>query len=200
MPLAAGEIPHALGDLSSVWVLADVYEMELSRVKMGMPARLTLKVFPLKTFDGRVAFVDPLLDPKTRTVKVRMSFPNPSGDLRPEMFGEVVLQREARDALRIPGDAVINSGTRTVVFVALGEGKFQPREIKIGETDGQHVEVVEGLSDGELVVTRANFLIDSESRLRASLSAMGTSDQPVALPPKAKDTQAPAAGGHRHSP
>jgi Cu(I)/Ag(I) efflux system membrane fusion protein len=198
MQLAAGAMPYEIVDLSSVWVLADVYESELSRVKMGMPAKLTLKAFPLKTFDGRVAFVDPLLDPRTRTVKVRMSFPNPSGDLRPEMFGEVVLQREAREALRIPGDAVINSGTRTVVFVALGEGKFQPREIKIGETDGQHVEVVEGLGDGELVVTRANFLVDSESRLRASLSAMGTGDQPVAVPSEAKDSQPPAAGGHRH--
>jgi Cu(I)/Ag(I) efflux system membrane fusion protein len=95
---------------------------------------------------------------------------------------------------------VINSGTRTVVFVALSEGKVQPREIKIGETDGQHVEVVEGLSDGELVVTRANFLIDSESRLRASLSAMGPSVLPVAVPAATKDTQAPAPGGHRHTP
>jgi membrane fusion protein, copper/silver efflux system len=197
MQLEAGAMPYEIVDLSTVWVLADVYEGELHKVAVGMPARLTLKAFPRRSFDGVVAFIDPVLDSKTRTVKVRMSFANPTGDMRPEMFGEVMLQGRARDALRIPADAVINSGTRAVVFVALGDGKFEPREIEIGDTDGQSVEVIEGLSSGEQVVTRANFLIDSESRLRASLAAMGAADGPAAVPA----TGEPAApGGHRHQP
>jgi len=113
-----------------------------------------------------------VIDPKTRTAKVRLEFPNSTGDLRPEMFGEVTLQSPPRQGLRIPTDAVIDSGTRKVVFVAIGEGKFQPREVKLGAVASDSVEVLSGLAEGERVVTRANFLIDSESRLRASLAAM----------------------------
>jgi membrane fusion protein, copper/silver efflux system len=200
MQLEAGAMPYEIVDLSSVWVLADVYESELEKVAVGMPARLTLKAFPRQTFEGVVAFIDPLLDPKTRTVKVRMSFPNPKRDLRPEMFGEVVLQSHARHALRIPADTILNSGTRTVVFVAIGDGKFQPREVKIGDTDGQVVEVVEGLAAGELVVTRANFLIDSESRLRASLASMGAgADQTPAAAAPADGAAAPPAAPSGHA-
>jgi Cu(I)/Ag(I) efflux system membrane fusion protein len=107
---------------------------------------------------------------------VRIEFPNEGGELKPEMFGEVVLQGPSRDGLRIPADAVIQSGTQSVVFVARGEGKFQPREIEVGAGDSQYVEIVSGLEEGEAVVTRANFLIDSESRLRASLAALSTQE------------------------
>jgi Cu(I)/Ag(I) efflux system membrane fusion protein len=148
-----------------------------------MPARLTLRAYPERTFRGRVAFVDPALDPKTRTVKVRLEFPNPDGQLKPEMFGEVVLEGAARQALRVPADAVIDSGTRHVVFVALGEGRFEPRDVGVGDQDGEHVEIVSGLAEGDEVVTRANFLVDSESRLRASLAAIGAA--PAAGPPAA---------------
>ena len=172
MRVNAGEMPIELVDLSRVWVRADVYESELRHVKVGMTATLTLRAYPNRTFQGRVAFIDPLLDPRTRTVAVRLEFPNPSGELKPEMFGEVVLRGSSRTGLRIPTDAVVDSGTRNVVFVSLGEGRFQPRQIELGDSDGNHVEVVKGLSEGEQVVTRANFLIDSESRLRASLDAM----------------------------
>jgi Cu(I)/Ag(I) efflux system membrane fusion protein len=174
MRLEAGAMPYEIVDLSQVWVLADVYESELRHVKTGMAATLTLKAYPNRTFKGRVVFIDPLLDPKTRTAKVRLTFANPTGELRPEMFGEVVLQGSAREGLRIPSDAVIDSGTKDVVFVSMGNGKFQPREVKLGDSDGAHVEVVSGLSDGEQVVTRANFLVDSESRLKASLAALSS--------------------------
>jgi Cu(I)/Ag(I) efflux system membrane fusion protein len=170
--LDAGAMPYEIVDLSAVWVLADVYESELRNVKVGMPATLTLAAFPNRTFEGKVAFVDPLLDPKTRTVKVRLSFPNRAGDLRPEMFGEVVLAGQGHDGLRIPADAVIDSGTGKVVFVARDGGKFEPREVQLGETGSTGVEVVSGLHAGEKVVTRANFLVDSESRLRASLAEL----------------------------
>jgi len=173
MKIAAGDMPYEIVDLSGIWVLADVYETELSHVKVGAPATLTLKAVPGKAYQGRVAFIDPFLDAKTRTAKVRIAFANPGGDLKPEMFGEVVLKTAPRTALRIPTDAVIDSGTRQVVFVDLGDGKFLPRAVRLGASDGTLVEVLEGLAEGERVVTRANFLVDSESRLRASLQALG---------------------------
>jgi Cu(I)/Ag(I) efflux system membrane fusion protein len=186
MRVNAGDMPFEIVDLSRVWVLADAYESDLHQVKVGMTAKLTLKAFPERTFTGRVAFIDPLLDPKTRTAKVRVEVANPTGELKPEMFGDVVFQGNRRQALRIPADAVIHSGTRDVVFVALPDGKFVPREVKVGENDGDFVEVASGLDAGEGVVTRANFLVDSESRLRASLSAL-SSGAPA---------PAPASAGH----
>jgi Cu(I)/Ag(I) efflux system membrane fusion protein len=168
-----GAMPYEITDLSTVWVLADVYESELPKVRIGMPAELTLQALPHRTFKGKVVFIDPLLDKDTRTAKVRLAFPNPKGELKPEMFGEVVLKSGQRQGLRVPADAIVRSGTKDVVFVALGDGKFQPREVQVGETDGDAVEIVRGLDAGEQVVTRANFLVDSESRLKASLAAMG---------------------------
>lgn len=201
MRLEAGAMPYEITDLGEVWVLADVYESELRHVKLGMSATLTLNAFPNREFKGRVAFVDPLLDPKTRTVKVRVAFPNPRGELKPELFGEVVLHGAAHDALRIPADAVIDSGTRSVVFVALGGGKFQPREVRVGDSDGQNLEIVSGLSAGEQVVTRANFLIDSESRLRASLAELASATPaagPTATQASAKDGGAAGGGNAGH--
>ncbi|ACL67573.1 efflux transporter, RND family, MFP subunit [Anaeromyxobacter dehalogenans 2CP-1] len=195
MKLDAGAMPYEIVDLSQVWVLADVYERELRNVKVGLPATLTLNAFPDHPFKGKVSFIDPLLDPKTRTVKVRLAFANPTGELRPEMFGEVVLQGKAREGLRVPADAVIDSGTQSVVFVALEEGKFQPRAVKLGASDGTSVEVVSGLHEGEKVVTRANFLIDSESRLRASLAALAPSGGAPAAPAAATPADAGEASG-----
>ncbi|MCK6552300.1 efflux RND transporter periplasmic adaptor subunit, partial [Myxococcota bacterium] len=140
MRLEAGAMPYEIVDLSVVWVLADVYERELANVKVGMPATLALKALPNRAFEGQVLFMDPLLDPATRTVKVRLAFPNRTGELRPEMFGEVTLQSSPRHALRIPADAVVDSGTRSIVFVALGAGKFAPREVELGADDGTFVE------------------------------------------------------------
>lgn len=170
--LNVGDMPYEIVDLSTVWVLADVYDTELRRVRIGMPATLTLKALPGRTFSGKVIFVDPILDPQTRTAKVRIEFRNPGNELKPELFGEVVLETPAREALRIPADAVIPTGTKNVVFVSVGEGKFAPREVTVGASDGETVEVTEGLELGEKVVIRASFLVDSESRLRASLQAM----------------------------
>jgi Cu(I)/Ag(I) efflux system membrane fusion protein len=171
--IEAGGMPYEIWDLSSVWVLADVYETDLRYVKLGAPATLTFKALPGREYQGHVAFVDPVLDPKTRTAKVRVSLANPGAVLKPEMFGEVVLRTTPRQALRIPADAVIDSGTRSVVFVALGDGKFQPRVVRLGASDSDHVEVQDGLAAGDIIVTRATFLVDSESRLKASLQALG---------------------------
>ena len=185
MKLDAGAMPYEIVDLSSVWVIADVYESELRFVKVGMPATLTLNAFPDREFNGRATFIDPMLDPTTRTVKVRLAFANPTKDLRPEMFGEVVLKGLPHDALVVPADAVIDSGINRIVFVALGGGRFRPRTGRLGVSDGNYVQVVTGLTQGESVVTRANFLIDSESRLRASLAAL-THDSGMPQPESAR--------------
>jgi Cu(I)/Ag(I) efflux system membrane fusion protein len=171
--IAAGDTPYEVTDLGMVWVMADAYETDLAQVRLGMPATLTLQAYPGRVFDGRVAFVDPLLDPKTRTAKVHVHFPNRTGELKPEMYGEVVLRGAEREGLIIPLDAVIHTGTKNVVFIDLGEGKFQPREVQLGDASGGEVEVAKGLEPGQKVVTRANFLVDSESRLRASLATLG---------------------------
>jgi len=168
----AGDTPYEITDLGKVWVMADAYEGDLAAVHVGMPAALTLKTYPGRVFRGNVAFIDPLLDPATRTAKVHMHFPNPGLELKPEMYGDVVLEGRDRKGLRIPGDAVIRAGTKDVVFLALGEGKFSPREVQLGARNGSEVEVKSGLEAGQQVVTRANFLVDSESRLRASLAAL----------------------------
>jgi Cu(I)/Ag(I) efflux system membrane fusion protein len=195
MRVNAGDMPFEIIDLSRVWVLADAYETDLGHVKPGMRATLTLKAFQNRSFTGRVAFIDPLLDPKTRTAKVRIEVANPTGELRPEMFGEVVLEGKSREGVRIPADAVIHSGTKSVVFVALPNGKFQPREVQLGEGNSEWVEVVAGLDKGDGVVTRANFLVDSESRLRASLASLAERGPARAADPHAGQGGAGARDG-----
>ncbi len=186
MKLDAGAMPYEIVDLSSVWVLADVYESELRFVAENMPATLKLTAFPNREFKGKATFIDPLLDPETRTVTVRLAFANPTGELRPGMFGEVVLLGTPREGLSIPPDAIIDSGTRKLVFVAIGAGKFQPRLVKLGASDDTRVEVLSGLTLGERVVTRANFLVDSESRLRASLAETSAGTASPAAPESAR--------------
>jgi multidrug efflux pump subunit AcrA (membrane-fusion protein) len=185
--LTSADIPYEITDLSHVWVLVDVYEAELGRAKIGMPAELTLGSAPGKTFKGRIAFVDPVMDAKTRTAKARLEFANPAGALKPEMFGEVVLRGQGRKGLIIPLDAVLDAGTSKVTFVSLGDGKFEPREVTTGTTLGEKVEILSGLKAGEDVVVRANFLVDSESRLKAALAHLSQ-----------KGAVAPAPSEHKH--
>lgn len=175
--LKAGDTPFEITDLGEVWLMADAYEGDLASVRVGMPAVLTLKAYPGRSFRGLVAFIDPLLDAASRTTKVHMHFPNPGLALKPGMYGDVVLEGRDRTGLRVPADAVIRSGTKDVVFLALGEGKFSPREVQLGVRNGNEFEVKSGLEAGQQVVTRANFLVDSESQLRASLAAL-TEKQP----------------------
>jgi Cu(I)/Ag(I) efflux system membrane fusion protein len=171
--VSPGEAPYEITDLNEVWVMADAYETDLARIRVGMKATLTLPAYPNRSFSGRVAFIDPVLDPKTRTTKVHLHFSNSTRELKPEMYGEVTLQAMAQEGLRIPADAVIRAGTKDVVFLARGEGRFEPRVVQLGNKSGAEVEVSSGLEEGQQVVTRANFLVDSESQLRASLSAIG---------------------------
>ena len=171
--VSPGEAPLEITELGHLWAQAEIYEAELDRVKVGMTAALQFTAQGGKTFSARVAFVDAVLDPKTRTVKVRLEVANPRGELKPDMYGEAVLKTAARKGLLVPLDAVLDSGTRKIVFVALGEGKFEPREVVTGPANGDQVDVSKGLQAGEDVVTGAAFLVDSESRLRAALAQMG---------------------------
>ncbi len=188
--ITPSDVPFEITDLSRVWVLVDVYEAELGRAKVGMPAQLTTQASPGKTFTGHIVFVDPVMDPKTRTAKARLEFPNPSGELKPEMFGEVLLKGQGRKGILVPLDAVLDAGTTKVAFVALGDGKFEPREVTTGTTVGEKVEILSGLKAGEEVVVRANFLVDSESRLKAALAHLSQkgASQPGSAP----------SGGHKH--
>jgi Cu(I)/Ag(I) efflux system membrane fusion protein len=157
-------------DLSTVWVLADVYEVNLPFVTVGQPATISLDYRPGKTWHGKVAFIDPTVDPATRTVKARLEFANPNGELKPEMYAHVVIGGSMGTAVAIPESAVIATGERNIVFVAKGEGVFEPREVVLGARVRDLYEIRQGISEGEKVVTGANFLLDSESKLKAAVS------------------------------
>ncbi len=170
----AGEHLYEIADLSKIWVDVEIYEYELPYVKVGMRAEMDLPYVPGKRFKGRVLFVYPFLSPETRTAKLRLEFHNPDLELKPGMYANVNLASWVADnALVIPQEAVIDSGVRKVVFVALGKGRFQPREIKLGmEGRGGEVQVLEGLKADEEIVVSAQFMLDSESRLREVIQKM----------------------------
>jgi len=167
-----GDALFEISDLSRVWVFADVRMPDLARVHIGMSATVSLTSLPGRSFPGTVNLIDPIVDAKTRTVRIRIAVDNPQGDLRPDLFGEVELHDEPHEGLRIPSDAVVDSGTMQVVFTVQPNGHFAPRAVKLGATMGEDVEVLAGLQPGDKVVTRANFLLDSESRLQSALSSM----------------------------
>ncbi|MBK9087898.1 MAG: efflux RND transporter periplasmic adaptor subunit [Holophagales bacterium] len=189
-------------DLSAVWVLADVYESELPRVKVGQTGRMTLAYRPGQSWTGKVTYIYPSLDEKTRTAKVRLEFANPREELRPEMFADVVLESAPRTALKVPDDAVLDSGTRKVVFVAKGEGVLEPREVRVGEQGGGAWEILSGLSEGEEIALGASFLVDSESRLASALAGMGAAapgpGQDGGAAPAASPAPAAPDAGPRH--
>jgi multidrug efflux pump subunit AcrA (membrane-fusion protein) len=170
--VTAGEPLFEIANLDHVWIQADVYESELQFIRLGAPATTTLSYLPGRTWKGRVTFIAPIVDPMTRTVKVRSEFENADGALKPDMFGDVVIEQPARQVVVVPDSAVLQTGTRSVVFVVKGDGAFEPREVSVGTKTDQVYEVRSGLAAGEKVVTQANFLIDSESRLKAALAQM----------------------------
>jgi Cu(I)/Ag(I) efflux system membrane fusion protein/cobalt-zinc-cadmium efflux system membrane fusion protein len=163
-----------ISDISQIWVYADVYEYELPWVKLGQPAIVEIPYAVDKALNGKVNFIYPTVNPETRTVQVRIAFANPGFELKPEMFVNVRLQAETtRGVLAIPTDAILNSGTGQHVFVALGEGKFEPRTVKTGlQGEDGKVQVLSGVAEGEQVVTSAQFMLDSESKLREAIQKM----------------------------
>ena len=171
MRFMPGEALFKIADLSRVWLIGDVFEQDLPLVRVGTRGSITVSAYSDKAFPGEVTFIYPTLNTETRTARVRIELANPQGQLKPGMYGTVQIEAgPKREVLAVPDSAVIDSGTRQVVLVALGEGRFEPRDVKLGARGEGFVEVLSGVKDGESVVTRANFLIDSESNLKAALS------------------------------
>lgn len=173
MRFMPGEMLYQIADLSSVWVVADVFEQDIASVKTGAKAKVRINAYPDKQFDAVITYVYPTLNPATRTVPVRLEMPNPQGLLKPAMFAQVEVPVSGKGkVLTVPTSAVIDSGIRQVVLVRLAEGRFEPRAVKLGSRSDDYVEVLSGVAEGEQVVTSANFLIDAESNLKAALSGM----------------------------
>jgi Cu(I)/Ag(I) efflux system membrane fusion protein len=176
MNVMPGMALFKLADLSVVWIFADIYEYELPLIHLGQSASVKLSYLPAESFTGKVIYIYPSLDPKSRTAKVRLEFPNPKGRLKPEMYADVSLKTDLGEKLAVPEGAVIDTGVRQVAFVDKGSGYFEPREVKLGVKVDDYYEVIGGLKPGERVVTSANFLIDSESSFKEAVGGMAGMD------------------------
>jgi membrane fusion protein, copper/silver efflux system len=176
-----GTVLFEVADLSQVWVNAEIYEQDISRIHVGQKARLELTSFPGETHTGKVQFIQPLLDPASRTLKLRLEFKNRTDRngprLRPGMYATVLLDLPATTGLMVPAEAVVDTGDARYVFVSKDGGRFEPRAVKIGARVKDRVEILSGVAEGETIVTTGNFLIDSESRLRAAIEGADTTER-----------------------
>lgn len=174
----AGDVLFRLADHASVWMMADVAEADIDAVRPGQAVSVTTRAHPGRSFTGRVTVVYPYLTKETRTARVRIELPNPDRALLPDMYGNVEIASGAGDTVvAVPSSAVIDSGERKVVLVDRGEGRFDPREVKVGGRGDGYTEVTDGVAEGDRVVVNGNFLIDAESNLQAALKAF---DEPTA--------------------
>ncbi len=179
MRFNAGSSLFRIADLSSVWVLADVFEQDISAIRIGDPVRITIDAFDERAILGEVSFIYPTVESATRTTKIRVSVPNADFLLRDQMYAtvEVTSSESGRDVLSLPISAILDNGKEQVVLVDRGEGKFEPHSVEIGMRNGAYAEVLRGVERGDKVVVSANFLIDSESNLRAALKSFVAPDQ-----------------------
>jgi RND family efflux transporter MFP subunit len=199
MRFMPGDSLYQIADLSSVWVMADVFEQDIALVRTGSKAKVTLGAYPDQSFQGTITYVYPSLKPETRTVPVRLEIANPRQLLKPAMFAQVELPVGGKaKVLTVPISAVIDSGTRQIVLVQLAEGRFEPREVKLGSRTDKYVEVMDGVKEGEQVVVAANFLIDAESNLKAAIGGFGHSGHGGT--PTAGASAAPAATAATQAP
>jgi Cu(I)/Ag(I) efflux system membrane fusion protein len=168
---AAGDMLYRITDLSTVWLLADLFEQDLAQIRPGQAATITLQAYAGRTFAGRVAFIYPTVNAQTRTAKVRIEVPNPDLLLKVDMYAtvEVAAPVDAAPVLAVPDSAVLDTGIKQTVLVDRGEGRFEPRAVKLGPRGDGYVAVLDGVVEGEKVVVGANFLIDAESNLQAAL-------------------------------
>ncbi len=169
-----GDELYRIADLSRMWVIADVSESDLAAIKLGMRALVTFRAYTTQPVEGDVTFIYPELRDATRTARVRIEVPNPDGRLRADMYADVVFRAGADEdpVVAVPDSAVIDSGTRQVVLIAKRDGRFEPRAVKLGRRGEGYVEVLEGVNEGDTVVTSATFLLDAESNLKAALSTL----------------------------
>ncbi len=163
---------YTVVDLSKIWVIADVFEYEAPFVRVGQPAVVSLAYDARKTVRGTVSYIQPLVDPTTRTLKVRIELDNPGLALKPDMFADVELRIPSPQRLSVPAEAVLDSGRIKTVFVDRGEGYLEPRQVETGERFGDRIEILKGLKAGQRIVTSGTFLIDSESQLKAAAEGM----------------------------
>ncbi len=187
MRVTPADTLYDIADLSQLWVLADVYDSDLPLVRIGMRGEVSVPYLPGRRFGGAVSYIAPTVEEKTRTVKVRLEVANPGAVLKPDMFADVTLRAEIGRGVALPESALIDTGARKLVFVDRADGHLEPREVHLGVKVGTDYQVLSGLAAGERVATSANFLLDSESSLRAALEVLGG-----ATPAP------PAAAGHEH--
>ena len=175
MRFMPGELLFRIADLTTVWLVAEVFEQDIGGIRLGQSAEVYINAYPDKLFSGKVSFIYPTLAMETRTVKVRIELANTDGLLKPGLYGSVSLatQQDSLEQLTVPDSAVIDSGARQVVLVQKDEGRFEPREVKLGYQADGYWAVLAGLAEGDKVVTRANFLIDAESNLKSALGSFG---------------------------
>jgi len=173
MRVEPGMALYKLADLTVVWLIADIYEYELPLIRLGQQASINLSYLPGEAFTGKAVFIYPYLDAQTRTARVRFEFANPRGTLKPEMYAGVEITIRLGDKVAVPEGAIIDTGIRKVAIVEKGAGYFEPRDVKLGTKAGDYYEVLDGLKVGERVVTSANFLIDSESKLKEAIGGAG---------------------------
>ncbi len=192
MRFMPGETLYKIADLSSVWLLAEIFEQDIAMVRAGQGVKIRVNAYPDRMFPGRVAFIYPSVSVETRTVRARIELANPGLLLKPSMYANVELAAgDGRRRLAVPDSAVLDSGTRQMVLVRRGEGMFEPREVRLGMRGDAYVEVLEGVKAGEEIVVGANFLIDAESNLRAAISGFG---QPTLGSQLSSDAPKPATG------
>jgi membrane fusion protein, copper/silver efflux system len=172
MNVMSGVALFKLADLSVVWLYADIYEYELPFIRLGQQASVQLSYVPGEIFTGKAIYIYPSLNPETRTAKVRFELPNPHGKLKPEMYANVEIKVYLGQKLTVPEGAIIDTGLRQLAIIDKGNGYFEPREVKVGSKVDNYYEVIKGLKAGERVVTSANFLIDSESKLKEAVGGM----------------------------
>ncbi len=174
MRFMPGDALYQIADLSAVWVVADVFEQDIGLVKSGAKAKIKINAYPDKVFEGAITYIYPTLKTETRTIPVRIELANPEQLLKPGMFAQVELPVSGKNkVVTVPVSAVIDSGTRRIALIQIKEGRFEPREVKLGARSDNYVEIMEGVRDGEQVVVAANFLIDAESNLKAAVGGFG---------------------------
>jgi len=195
---------YMIADLTRVWVVVDLYEDDLPWVRIGDKARMEVAGVPGRTFTGKVAFIYPYLEAKTRTIKIRIEFDNSDLALKPDMFANVdVLASRQVDALTVPAESIVRTGTQEQVFVQRAPGQFEPRKVTVGISANGKVQVVNGLEEGELVVTSSQFLIDSESKLKEATAKMmeitqHQTDEPAMDMPATDNSQADSVDNKQH--
>jgi Cu(I)/Ag(I) efflux system membrane fusion protein len=179
MKAQAGQVLFRIADHSVVWALADVPERDLGLVAEGQPATVRVRSYPGRPFTGTVSRIYPHINTETRTARLRIELANSDGVLRPEMYADIELATGGgAPVVAVPESAVIDSGTRQVVILDKGEGRFEPRPVKVGVRGEGYTEITEGISEGDRIVVSANFLIDAESNLKAALRAFTDREQP----------------------